>query len=236
MTGLDRSDAEDRKKGSGGGGSMNVGCLVFAFAATALSMQAAAETPRRVLADPAAMIENAQRMDFVGKNSFAREASEFGQVLRSTPQRSASGLYLGVNVGSSSLGAVTWRWRVDRLQFSADIRDLSKEDCGATIFFIFGRPSLSNKDVATLAYTWTATPVSNGTVLRSLRYKNLRYIQLRGRSDVGAWRRERRNLASDFRMIFGRAAPPLQFVAIFNDNDQTAEPMSALFGVIEWDH
>jgi hypothetical protein len=174
---------------------MKVSYLVLACAATALFTQAA-DGNRRVLADPAAMIENAQRMDFVGKNAFARESSEFGPVLRSTPQRSASGLYLDVKVGSTSLGPVTWRWRVDRLQPSADIRDLSREDFGATIFFIFGQPSLSNKDVATLAYTWTATPVANGTVLRSLRYKNLRYIQLRGRSDAGTWQRERRDLAS----------------------------------------
>jgi hypothetical protein len=167
------------------------------------------EDPRRVLVDPAAMIENAQRMDFVGANSFTREPSELGPVLRSTPQRSASGLYFGVNVGPSPLGSVPWRWRVDRLQVSADIRDLSKEDVGATVFFIFGQPSLSYKDVETLAYPWTATPVANGTVLRSLRYKNLRYIQLRGRSHVGGWQRERRNLASDFRMKIGRAPPPL---------------------------
>jgi hypothetical protein len=37
-------------------------------------------------------------------------------------------------------------------------------------------------------------------------------------------------------MIFGRAPPALHFVAIFNDNDQTSEPLSALFGVIEWGH
>jgi len=178
------------------------------------------------------MLKTAQRVDFVGQNSFAKEPSEFGPVLRSTPHRSASGLYLPVAIEPASLGPVTWQWRVDRLQPSADIRNLSREDFGATIFFIFGEPSLFNKDVPTLAYTWTATPVANGTILRSLRYQSLRYIQLRGGADVGAWEQEERDLVADYKRIFKRTPPALRYVAVFNDNDQTGEPVSARFGTI----
>ena len=49
--------------------------------------------PTRLLADPARMIETAERMDFVGQNAFAKEQTNEGLALRSTPQRSASGLY-----------------------------------------------------------------------------------------------------------------------------------------------
>jgi hypothetical protein len=188
-----------------------------------------------VLANPVAMLATAERVDFVGRNALAKEASEFGPVLRSTPHRSASGLYLPVAVAPAALRAVAWRWRVDQLQASADIRALKSEDFGATIFFIFGEPSFFNRDVPTLAYTWTATPVADGTVLRSLRYASLRYIQLRGRAEVGSWERERRDLAADYKAVFGQEPPALQYVAVFNDNDQTGEPTSAEFGEIDWD-
>ena len=190
---------------------------------------------RRVLADPVAMMATAERVDFVGRNSLEPEASAFGPVLRLTPHHSASGLYLPVAVAPASLGAVAWRWRVDQLQPSADIRELKKEDVGATVFFIFGVPSFFNRDVPTLAYTWTATPVADGTILRSMRYQSLRYIQLRGRAEVGQWERERRDLVADYMRIFGRAPPALRYVAVFNDNDQTGEPTSAEFGPIDWD-
>jgi hypothetical protein len=188
----------------------------------------------RVLADPATMLGTAERMDFVGHNAFVKEPSEFGPVLRSTPSRSASGLYLPVSIEPGSLRPVTWRWRVDRLQPSADIRVLSREDFGATIFFIFGEPSFFNKDVPTLAYTWTATPVRDGTTLPSLRYNSLRYIQLRGRADVGTWEQEQRDLVADYKQMFKRAPPALKYVAVFNDNDQTGEQVTAWFGPIEW--
>ncbi len=209
--------------------------IATAFVISILAAPGVAATLKHVLAEPPAMLGTARQVDFVGQNSFAKESSEFGAVLRSTPHHSASGLYLSVDVQPGSLGPVTWRWQVARLQPSADIRKLATEDFGATIFFIFGEPSFFNKDVPTLAYTWTATPVADGTILPSLRYNSLRYIQLRGRSEVGTWERERRNLVSDYVSIFGRQPPALKYVAVFNDNDQTGEPVSALFGAIEWD-
>ena len=187
-----------------------------------------------LLADPARMIETAKRIDFVGQNAFSRAKGPNGAALRRTPKNSASGLYQRVNISPKALGPVTWVWRVDKLHKSADIRSLATEDFGATIFFVFGEPSMTNKDVPTLAYTWTATPVGNGTVLKSRRYKGLRYIQLRGRGDVGAWQVERRDVAQDYKSIFGAEPPALVYVAVFNDNDQTGEPVSALFGPIAW--
>lgn len=100
------------------------------------------------------------------------------------------------------------------------------------VMFVFGEPSLLNRDVPTLAYVWTTTPVPNGSVLPSIRFSALRNVQLRGQDDVGRWQREERNVVEDFRAIFGYAPPPLEYIAIFNDNDQTSEKTSALFGPI----
>lgn len=185
-----------------------------------------------LLADPVSMLRSAERRNFVGANKFAVEDCPVGQCLRSTPLRSASALYQRVAIDGGDLQHVHWTWRVDRLQNSADIRNIKNEDFGAMVMFVFGEPSLFNRDVPTLCYVWTTTPVPNGSVLASVRYAALRNIQLRGRSDVGRWQRETRNVVEDFTAIFGRSPPPLRYIAIFNDNDQTGEETSALFGAI----
>ena len=128
----------------------------------------------RVLASPAQMLSTAERVDFVGANLFTVEHSERGDMLRSTPQRSASGLYQKMDLDGRDLRSVSWTWRVERLQRSADLRKLATEDTGATIFFIFGEPSIFNRDVPTLAYVWSSTPVLEGTVLLSARYASRR--------------------------------------------------------------
>jgi len=185
-----------------------------------------------ILADPVDMLRTAKRIDFVGSNAFAVEESAAGTVLRSTPRRSACGLYQPVDIDGRRLQRIRWGWRVDQLHSTADVRKIDKEDFAAKIMFVFGEPSFLNRDVPTLAYIWTSTPVTNGTVLPSLRYGSLAYIQLRGRGDLGRWQSEERNVAADFRKIFGQDPGQLRYIAIFNDNDQTGEATSALLGPI----
>lgn len=185
-----------------------------------------------LLADPAQMLSTATRMDFVGENKLTIEHANDEFCLRSVPMRSSSALYHKLDEESGRVRLVKWTWRVDKLQKSADLRNLEREDVAATVMFVFGEPSLFNKDVPTLAYTWTATPVPDGTVVSSRRYSSLAYLKLRGEADVGAWQTEERDILADFRAIFGREPGDLRYVAVFNDNDQTGEPTSALFGRI----
>lgn len=205
---------------------------IAATLAVLLAALSVAHSQDRVLFDPARILATAERMDFKGHNTFAVEHTDSGDVLRSTPNISASGLYLSVEIAGQSLGKVSWRWRVDQLQPHADIRALATEDFGAVVFFIFGEPSLFNRDVPTIAYVWTATPVAIGSVVQSQHFASLRYVQLRGRADAGEWRIETRNVAADYRAVFGAEPPNLRKIAVFNDNDQTGEPASALFGPI----
>ena len=226
METVNRSPLRPRLTRASGRPATGAVLLLLATAAAA----AGAETS--TLVDPARMLASAKRIDFLGANAFSVEAGPTGRVLRSTPANSASGLYQRVNRDGRTLATVAWSWRVDRLQTSADIRALPTEDVGATIMFVFGEPSTSNRDVPTIAYAWTATPVASGTILPSLRFKSLRYVQLRGSGDAGRWQREERNVAADYRRIFGREPGQLVYIAVFNDNDQTHEPASALFGRI----
>lgn len=180
--------------------------------------------------DPAGMLVSGERHDFHGANLFSVVETEAGPCLRSIPDHSASGLYQPVTVATEDLRHVQWRWRVDEIHASADIRVLAREDFAAKVAFVFGEPTFFNRDVPTLAYVWTSTPVANGSVIASGRYRNLRYVQLRGSHDVGKWRIETRDVVADFRAVFGEAPGPLRYIAVFNDNDQTGERTSALFG------
>jgi hypothetical protein len=192
-------------------------------------LAAAAE---RILIDPSQILSTARLIAFKGVNSYALEQGPSGPALRSTPNGSASGLYEEVNVEGRDLRWIQWSWRVERLHLSADVRDLSREDFGAALMFVFGEPSFFNRDVPTLAYVWTSTPLANGARIASRRFQSLHYFQLRGQSDVGIWQAEVRDVAADYRAVFGHEPPMLKYIAVFNDNDQTGEDTSALFGSV----
>lgn len=197
-----------------------------------LFIHEAVRANENILMDPKTILSTAKRMDFVGKNNFSIEKTNNGDFLLSVPQHSASGLYQKVEISGQTLTRVRWMWRVNKLHRSADLRQLAHEDSAATIFFIFGEPSFFNRDVPTLAYVWSSTPVKEGTILPSLRYASLRYIQMRGASSAGNWETEERNIAADYEAVFGSKPKMLRYIALFNDNDQTLEPVSAFFGKI----
>ncbi|KAB2943116.1 DUF3047 domain-containing protein [Hyphomicrobium sp.] len=203
---------------------------ILALGAGDFAGSASADDP--ILADPAQMLSAARLAAFRGVNSYTVERGPDGLFLRSTPHDTASGLYQELDIEGRDLRAVRWSWRVDILHASADVRDIAREDFGAMLMFVFGEPSFLNRDVPTLAYVWTSTPIANGTILPSLRFQSLRYVQLRGAADVGRLCTETRDIAADFRAIFGREPPELRHVAVFNDNDQTGEAASALFGPV----
>jgi len=201
---------------------------------TALALSCFVSAPVRAdvtLASPRQLLAG-KRIDFVGKNAFTIERTNGGEMLRSIPQRSASGFYKSVQVDGRSLSSVRWTWRVDTMHKTADLRRLQREDSCASIFFVFGEPSMMNTDVPTLAYVWSSTPVTAGTMIRSQRYESLRYVQMRGAESVGSLKSETRDVAADYRAAFHREPDALRYVAVFNDNDQTGEPCSALFGAI----
>ncbi len=185
-----------------------------------------------LIADPAGMLRTAERVDFLSRNNFSVESGPYGQYLRSQPQKSASGLYQPVNLRQSQPTSVTWSWRVDQIHRSADITKQNRQDFAAMVAFVFGNPTVWNRDVPTLAYVWTSTPVPDRTVIRSSRFKMLRFVQLHGPRDRGKWLMEARNVMEDFEAAFGEKPGELSYIGIFNDNDQTGEPASAAFGPI----
>lgn len=207
--------------------------LVMAvLALTAADLLRTASAEDRILADPAQMLAAARLAAFRGVNSYTVESGTGGPFLRSTPHGTASGLYQELDIEGRDLRAVRWNWRVDILHARADVRDIAREDFGAMLMFVFGEPSFFNRDVPTLAYVWTSTPIANRTMLPSLRFQSLRYVQLRGRADIGRWFTETRDISADFRAAFGYEPTRLRHIAVFNDNDQTGEPTSAVFGTV----
>src|SRR3546814_20839957 len=79
---------------------------------------------------------------------------------------------------------------------SADIRIKEREDFAAAIFLIFGRPSMFNRDVPTLAYVWTSSQLPEDAVVDSPYHPGtVRSIVLRsGGEPLGRGVEERRKI------------------------------------------
>lgn len=127
---------------------------------------------------------------------------------------------------------LAWQWRVLSLPQGADLRTRSTSDANGHIFAIWPRfPALLRSRL--IGYVWDAAlPV--GTVLPSPKTGTVTFIVARrGNEGLGRWLDERRDVAEDYRRVFGAAPPPLPALALSIDTNDTRSPAEAMFGRIE---
>lgn len=121
-----------------------------------------------VLADPVVLLQQAWAHQSFGTATHYETVTVDGvPAIRAIGCESASGLYRDTPYRVEEHPWLEWTWRVDQLQRTADIRVKSREDFAAAIFLIFGRLSMVNREVPTLAYVWTSDRLPVAAVVDS---------------------------------------------------------------------
>ena len=128
---------------------------------------------------------------------------------------------------------VSWKWRVHKLPDRANEAQMGRNDSAASIYVIFPRkkiPFLSWKyqPVNVIKYVWSAS-LPKGEVVKKKKTRlgstiyAGRFIVLQtGNRNLGKWLVERRDVLSDYKMVFGRSPGknPI-LIAILTDSNDT---------------
>jgi hypothetical protein len=173
-------------------------------------------------------------------------------VLRARSEAAASGLQRRMDVDLSRWPRLQWRWRVDKAVEGESLSSKAGDDYAARVYVYFafqpekagfwerqmhalgklryGQPPPGSA----ITYIWSAS-TARGTVAPSPYTDKLKMLVLRGRSDrPKRWFRETRDVAVDYRRLFGAAPPPVIGVALMCDTDDTGSRAEAAFGDIFW--
>lgn len=138
---------------------------------------------------------------------------------------------------------LSWRWRLETPLPSSDLREKGGDDTGVKVCVFFDQPleqipfaerqilrvargrSSEPVPAATVCYVWD-TALAPGTTLDNAFTRRMRYIVLQsGSSKLNQWVAERRDVAADFKRVFGAESPtvpPVIGIAVGADADNTA--------------
>jgi hypothetical protein len=171
-------------------------------------------------------------------------------VLHAVADSARSGLHCPVNIDPAATPWVRWQWRVDAPDPEASVGDDDTEDTPARLVVAFdgdiSRLSLRDQlfydqvqlftgnvlPYATLTYVWDGQlPV--GRVLPYARTSRIQYqVVESGVGRKGEWLSYERNVANDFKAIFGEAPGRIIDVGVLTDSDDLKNRIEAWYGDI----
>ena len=124
-----------------------------------------------------------------------------------------------------------WSWRVVTLPANGDSRRKETDDQAAQIYIGWPRfPEAVRSRI--IGYVWdTSAPV--GTVVKSEKTSTITYVVVRsGKTELGRWITERRNVVEDFRKIYGDAPDNPGGLSVGIDSNDTHSSAESFLGPV----
>jgi hypothetical protein len=172
-------------------------------------------------------------------------------VVRADADAAVSLFRRAVRIEANQLGSIEFAWRVQSLLEKADLTQRGVEDAPVRLLLAFDgdRSKFSSKNrmlsdlsasitgeplpYATLMYVWdnqaqvgTVIPAGSGT-------DRIRKLVLdSGPALAKTWRTHRRDIAADYRHVFGEEPGALVAVALMTDSDNTRSRAQAWYGQV----
>jgi hypothetical protein len=172
-----------------------------------------------------------EMIEFAGTGALIELVRADGRVaVRLRSEHNSFALHRDVVLDVREYPVLTWWWKVVRLPEGADVRQPGRNDQAAQVYLVFPRWPDPRASSDVIGYVWDSrAPV--GTTVTQPTASNVRIIVLQSGPDrLDTWARERRNVAEDYRTLFGRPPPRAGKVALMIDSDDTRSGAEALFG------
>ena len=151
--------------------------------------------------------------------------------LKSEGDSSTIGRDIKGKVNLKETPILEWRWRITKLPRGADARKSATDDEAGQVYVTWPRfPEAVRSRI--IGYIWdTAAPV--GSVFKSEKTSTVTYVVVQsGSAKLGQWITEHRNVAEDFKKIYGAEPESPGAVSISIDSDDTKSSAEAFVGSV----
>jgi hypothetical protein len=124
-----------------------------------------------------------------------------------------------------------WSWKAITLPKNGDCRKKGADDQAAQLYIVWPRfPEAVRSQI--IGYIWDSTAPA-GSIVKSEKTSTVTYVVMRsGAADLGKWITERRNVAEDYKKIYGAQADNPGYISIAIDSDDTVSSAESVFGAI----
>ncbi len=150
--------------------------------------------------------------------------------VRLRSERNSFALHRDLVLDLRQYPVLSWSWKVSQLPAGGDVRVPGRDDQAAQVYVVFPRWPSPRTSSDVVGYVWdTRAPI--GTRLTHTKAPNVRIIVVEsGPQRLDQWFRQQRNVAEDYRALFGRQPPRAGMLGLMIDSNDTLSEAEALFG------
>ncbi len=134
-----------------------------------------------------------------------------------------------VRVDLKKYPVLTWKWKVTKLPVGGDFRSSSTDDQAAQLFLAFSKTKA-------IVYIWdtTAPKGTTGNAAAPF-FMTIKAVVVRsGKSDVGTWLTETRNVYEDYKRLFGTEPGDVAGVRLQINSQYTGTSAESFFADVEF--
>ncbi|MFO7592455.1 MAG: DUF3047 domain-containing protein [Pseudomonadota bacterium] len=174
-----------------------------------------------------------QEKSFEGMTDYRLVNKDNRTVLRARSEGAASGRFKEVKIDLDKTPVLHWSWRVDNLLEGVDERSKAGDDYPARVYVVFSGGLFFWRTRA-INYVWSSNQ-PEGAVWPNAFTANARMLAVQsGPERLGRWVSEQRNVAEDYRRLFGEEPGNVDAVAIMTDTDNSGQSATAWYGDIRF--
>ena len=168
---------------------------------------------------------------FAGETEYRLFRNNNRTTLRAQSHAAASGRYKKVKVDLKDTPVLHWSWKVDNLLEGVDEQSKSGDDYPARVYVVFSGGLFFWRTRA-INYVWSSNqPVD--TTWPNAFTGNAKMVAVEsGPDQLGRWVIEQRDVAADYKRLFGEDPGTVDAVAIMTDTDNSGQRASAWYGDI----
>jgi len=168
---------------------------------------------------------------FKGETDYRLEQLDGTTVLRAWSKASASGRYRKVDIDLERYPYLNWSWRIDNQLAGLDERSKAGDDYPARVYVVFSG-GLAFWRTRAINYVWSSNQPP-GSRWDNAFTANAKMVAVQaGTGQLGKWVTLQRNVAKDYRQLFGKAPGKVDAVAIMSDTDNSGKEALAWYGDI----
>jgi len=175
-----------------------------------------------------------QEKRFEGRTDYRLATRDNRTALRAHSDGAASGLFKEITVDLAKTPVLHWSWRVDNLLEGVDERSKAGDDYPARVYVVFSGGLFFWRTRA-INYVWSSNQPEGASWPNAFTSNAQMVAVTSGPGRLGQWVSEQRNVAEDYRRLFGEEPGSVAAVAIMTDTDNSGQSATAWYGDIWFD-